>query len=278
MHEIVARSAASAVGARYHFLIFSICLVLRKAAGEGEISVHFLASHVLHINPPGPSWTPLASGQIITHPTRDCCVLSRGTERSIFRLLFPTLPRVDSRFMASYFTWRFCSFFNIASSPFDKMCIDGTCTEDRGGSTSATATTKPLALLISFLAVLTATYLFQQKRRQLPLPPGPRGVPIFGNLFQVALKYQWRQQQEWTQKYGPIFRMRLGAQTVMVLGTHQAARDLLDKRSKIYSDRPELVVCAKHLSGGTFLPAFILAHSSVSIISQIHYTYANQHT
>jgi len=56
--------------------------------------------------------------------------------------------------------------------------------------------------------------------------------------------------------YGPIFRMQLGAQTVIVLGTYQAARDLLDKRWKIYSDRPELIVCAKHLSGGTSLLFF----------------------
>jgi len=163
--------------------------------------------------------------------------------------------------MASYCTWRFCSLFKIASS-FGKMCVAGTCAEDPGGSAPAPVITKPLVLLISFLAVLTATYHFQWKRRQLPLPPGPRGVPIFGNLFQIAPKYQWRQQQEWTQKYGPIFRMRLGAQTAIVLGTYQAARDLLDKRSKIYSDRPVFTVCAKYLSGGMFF--FLLFHIGLS--------------
>lgn len=188
----------------------------------------------------------------------------RQRNRAIhFSPLFATLPRTNSRFMASYCTWRFCSLFKMASSPFGKMCTAGACAEDPGGSTPAPVITKPLALLISILAVLTATYLFQRKRSKLPLPPGPRGVPIFGNLFQIAPKYQWRQQQEWTQKYGPIFTMRLGAQTAIVLGTRQAARDLLDKRSKIYSDRPELTVCAKHISGGMFLLAFILAHSSI---------------
>ena len=88
----------------------------------------------------------------------------------------------------------------------------------------------------------------------------------------MAPKYHWRQQQEWTQKYGPIFRMQLGAQTVIVLGTYKAARDLLDKRWKIYSDRPEFIVCAKHLSGGMPLLSFVLAYS-VSIIPWINYTY-----
>ena len=173
--------------------------------------------------------------------------------------------------MASYCTWRFCSIFNIAF-PLDKMCIAGACTQDPGGSTSGPVTAKLPALFISFLAVLIATYLIQQKRRQLSLPPGPRGVPVFGNLFQISPKYHWRQQQEWTQKYGPIFRMQLGAQTVIVLGTHQAARDLLDKRWKIYSDRPEFIVSAKHLSGGMPLLAFVLAYS-VSIIPWINYRY-----
>ncbi|RPA95776.1 cytochrome P450 [Choiromyces venosus 120613-1] len=154
----------------------------------------------------------------------------------------------------SYYTCKFCSLFNFPSSPFNKMCIAGNCTEDPGGGggsgTSPPASIRPLTIIISFLAVVIASYLFQQKRRRLPLPPGPRGVPIFGNLFQIARKYQWRQQQEWSQKYGPVFKMQLGTHTVIVLGTYQAARDLLDKRSKIYSDRPKFIVCAKHLSGG----------------------------
>jgi len=72
--------------------------------------------------------------------------------------------------------------------------------------------------------------------------------------------------------------MRLGAQTAIVLGTQQAVRDLLDKRAKIYSDRPELRVCAKHLSGGMCLLALISAHSSIPIISRIHHTYTDKHT
>ncbi|KAG0123481.1 cytochrome P450 [Tuber indicum] len=144
--------------------------------------------------------------------------------------------------------WRFCSLVNFAFYPFDKMCIAGA--EDPGGRTPPPITIRPLALFTSFLAVMIAAYLFKRKRRQPPLPPGPRGVPIFGNLFQIAPKYQWRQQQEWSQKYGPIFKLQLGVHMVIVLGTYQAARDLLDKRWRIYSDRPGFVVSAKYISGG----------------------------
>ena len=213
------------------------------------------------MNPPGPSETLLASIPIQHIPPAVVYPAGEQRERFIFHLLFTTSPPVDSAFTMPYCTWKFCSLLNIPSFPFEKMFIAGTFAENLGGSTSGFVTAKLLGLFISFLAVLIANYLFQRKRGQLPLPPGPRGVPIFGNLFQIAPQYHWHQQKEWTQIYGPIFRIQLGALTVIVLGTHQAARDLLDKRWKIYSDRPEFIVCAKHLSGGTSLLAFVLAFS-----------------
>ena len=100
---------------------------------------------------------------------------SRGTERFIFHLLFATSPPVDSTFTMPYCTWKFCALLNIPSSPFDKMCIAGTCAENLGGSTSRLVTAKLLGLFISFLAVLIAGYIFQRKRgnfRSLRAPAG----------------------------------------------------------------------------------------------------------
>lgn len=83
-----------------------------------------------------------------------------------------------------------------------------------------------------------------------PLPPGPPALPIIGNLHQMSLNAPWKQHMEWTKQYGPIFRLKAGKDTIIVLGTMQAARDLLDKKSKIYSSRPRSVMAFENVSKG----------------------------
>ncbi|KAG1875757.1 CyP450 monooxygenase [Suillus subluteus] len=43
---------------------------------------------------------------------------------------------------------------------------------------------------------------------------------------------------EWKEKYGPIVSCRLIGQTVVIINSERVARQLLDQRSAIYSDRP----------------------------------------
>jgi cytochrome P450 len=90
--------------------------------------------------------------------------------------------------------------------------------------------------------------LLSQKRRKLP--PGPSPLPIIGNLHQAPQEYPWRVYQEWTKKYGPIFSLQYGINTVIMLGTYDAAHDLLDKRSNIYSSRPRVVMGNECVSKG----------------------------
>nr|WMY26074.1 AzoC [Aspergillus insulicola] len=75
-------------------------------------------------------------------------------------------------------------------------------------------------------------------KKTLPLPPGPKPLPVLGNLFQIPKERYWERYQELHRKYGPIFSLNMGTKVVIVLGNHQVANDLLEKRSRIYSSRP----------------------------------------
>ena len=52
------------------------------------------------------------------------------------------------------------------------------------------------------VVVLGLRALFSRKRRSLPLPPGPRGLPILGNLFDMPRSTYWRVFDNWAKQYG----------------------------------------------------------------------------
>lgn len=55
--------------------------------------------------------------------------------------------------------------------------------------------------------------------------------------------------QKWAEIYGPVYSLILGTKVMVVLNTDVAVKDLLDKRSAIYSSRPDLYI-ARIASGG----------------------------
>ncbi|KAJ6527877.1 cytochrome P450 [Mycena vulgaris] len=79
-----------------------------------------------------------------------------------------------------------------------------------------------------------------------PLPPGPRKLPLVGNLFSMPLHSEW-------ETYWNAMRT-----SIVLLSSLEAAEDLLDKRSAIYSDRPRGHML--ELMGGTFMFGMQLIH------------------
>jgi cytochrome P450 len=74
-------------------------------------------------------------------------------------------------------------------------------------------------------------------------------LPFIGNLHQIARSQFWDLMAEWSQRYGPVASARFGQQDIIILGGQRAARDLLDKRSAIYSSRPPLRMATETFHG-----------------------------
>jgi len=55
--------------------------------------------------------------------------------------------------------------------------------------------------------------------------------------------------EKWAREYGPVYSLMLGTKTMIVLSGDQAVKDLLDKKSAVYSDRPELYIGQTLASG-----------------------------
>ncbi|KAF8064213.1 cytochrome P450 [Lyophyllum atratum] len=113
------------------------------------------------------------------------------------------------------------------------------------------------AIIFAFVPAVFCTYQLLTARRP-HFPPGPKGSPFIGNLLQLGGDHTELLFQEWAAKFGLSFSffatnnphflqgdivyIRLLNQPMVILSRLEIARDLLDKRSSIYSDRPRFVL------------------------------------
>ncbi|KAL4257795.1 cytochrome P450 family protein [Pleurotus pulmonarius] len=73
-------------------------------------------------------------------------------------------------------------------------------------------------------------------------PPGPPRAPIVGNLFDIPVDTPWVKFAEWGKVYGDVMYLRVFGRNLLVISSLEAAIDLFEKRSAIYSDRPKRVM------------------------------------
>jgi hypothetical protein len=90
-----------------------------------------------------------------------------------------------------------------------------------------------------------------------PLPPGPRGYPLIGNIFDMPSSREWETFTEWGRKYGrffifysvdrhheyqrcagPVTYFHLAGEPFVLLNSLETTLKMLEAKSAIYSDRP----------------------------------------
>ncbi|KAF9528948.1 cytochrome P450 [Crepidotus variabilis] len=84
------------------------------------------------------------------------------------------------------------------------------------------------------------------------LPPGPPGVPIWGNKALLG-KTQFKLFSRLSETYGPIIHLNNAGKHIVVLNSVKVTTDILERRAGIYSDRPNNIVGAEMMCGGNSL-------------------------
>ncbi|KNG83322.1 putative cytochrome P450, partial [Aspergillus nomiae NRRL 13137] len=107
-----------------------------------------------------------------------------------------------------------------------------------------------LTLAVVPLAILYA--LLFLGRREKHLPPGPPTVPIIGNAHLIPRKGAHFTFLELAKKYGGMFSLKIGSNTLIILSDRRIIKEVLDKNSSISSNRPDLSV-AHTITGGDHL-------------------------
>ncbi|KAJ7658428.1 cytochrome P450 [Mycena rosella] len=103
-----------------------------------------------------------------------------------------------------------------------------------------------LAISSSLWSILALIILFygtrwKRNRSRLPLPPGPKKLPLIGNLLDLPSERQWEAYHKWSKEYNSdIIHIDAAGTSIVVLSSMEAVRDLFDRRSSLYSDRVSL--------------------------------------
>ncbi|KAA1476670.1 cytochrome P450 [Dentipellis sp. KUC8613] len=107
-------------------------------------------------------------------------------------------------------------------------------------------------------AVLIAAFLVYsiRKRWALPLPPGPPALPIFGNFFSLPAEQQWVAFADWSKALqSDLISVWIFGRLTLVLNSKKLTKELYERRSAKYSDRPAFVIF--QLTGWDFNNALI---------------------
>nr|XP_046270082.1 cytochrome P450 2K1-like isoform X3 [Scatophagus argus] len=84
------------------------------------------------------------------------------------------------------------------------------------------------------LHLIYSSFSSQNKRRE---PPGPKPLPLLGNLLQVDLKRLDRSLFDLSKKYGPVFTVYLGLKKVVVLAGYRTIKQALVNHAEEFGDR-----------------------------------------
>lgn len=100
-----------------------------------------------------------------------------------------------------------------------------------------------LQLAILFLPVVIF-FIFQRRRKlsdQEQYPPGPKGLPIIGNLHQFNTSAPHIDLWELSQRYGPLMSMKLGSVPVIVVTSPKMAEQVMKTHDLVFCTRPKVV-------------------------------------
>ncbi|KAG9247444.1 cytochrome P450 [Calycina marina] len=103
--------------------------------------------------------------------------------------------------------------------------------------------TTSMAMLLASLTLYLISRLVQRRRNGLPLPPGPKGLPLLGNINDMPKPgdREWEHWVKHKELYGPISSVTVMGQTMVIINDAEIAFDLLRDRYAKHSSRAPMV-------------------------------------
>ncbi|XP_026400228.1 cytochrome P450 71A9-like [Papaver somniferum] len=102
-----------------------------------------------------------------------------------------------------------------------------------------------MILLLVFAATLLVLLWRRQRTGIWRLPPGPRRLPLIGNLHQLGNDLPHISLQKLSNEYGPLMFLKLGSLPTLVVSSADLAEKILKTHDLVFSNRPMFYAPAK---------------------------------
>ncbi|XP_056419927.1 cytochrome P450 2B4-like isoform X2 [Hyla sarda] len=114
-----------------------------------------------------------------------------------------------------------------------------------------TYTMEAILVLLSVVVILfvASVYKSQKKNKYANLPPGPKPLPIIGNLHMIDTRKPQKSFMELSKKYGTVFSVHLGTQKFVILCGYDTIKDALINHAEEFSGRPRTAMTSKTSEG-----------------------------
>lgn len=113
-----------------------------------------------------------------------------------------------------------------------------------------------ICLFLSLSLFIIFAFLLKHKKSHAthtnthPAPPGPRRLPLIGNLHQIDLHGPPSCLRQLSRLHGPIMSLKLGLTPALVISSAKAAREAIRAHDLEFSSRPSLAGQRKLSYGG----------------------------
>ncbi|KFQ72931.1 Cytochrome P450 2K1, partial [Phaethon lepturus] len=98
-----------------------------------------------------------------------------------------------------------------------------------------------LVFILTFLSILKMGG-FWNNHRMKNFPPGPRALPVIGNLHLFDLKRPYRTYLQLSKVYGPVFSVQMGLRKIVVISGYETVKEALVNQADAFAERPKIPI------------------------------------
>ncbi|XP_051470569.1 cytochrome P450 2K1-like isoform X1 [Apus apus] len=98
-----------------------------------------------------------------------------------------------------------------------------------------------LVIILAFLSILKVGGFWNNHQRK-NFPPGPRPLPIIGNLLLFDLKRPYRTYLQLSKIYGPVFSVQMGLRKIVVISGYEMVKEALVNQADAFAERPKIPI------------------------------------